>query len=318
VPDPGRLTVVLIAEEAAGVQVLEALRVAPEAPKVEIVVTTTEPGGARRPVVAEAAGRLGLAVRPTNVLSDVSFAEWIRDRHVDLLLNVHSLTVLDAAVVSAPAIGSFNLHPGPLPQYAGLNVPSWAIYLGETHHGVTLHWMNADIDAGPIAYESSFELDEIDTGLSLTAKCVRQGVPLVSQLIADAARDPALIPVLDQDAGGRRYFGREVPNDGNVIWSAPAREVVRFVRAADYAPFASPWGIPRARLEGRPVGIAKASLTGEPAEEAPGSVGPRGPRRSVMVAAADEWILVERMWRDGRGFKPSELCATGDRLADGS
>ena len=61
-----------------------------------------------------------------------------------------------------------NLHPGPLPQYAGLNVPSWAIYNGEVTHGVSLHRMDSGIDTGPIAYQASVLIGPRDTGLSLS------------------------------------------------------------------------------------------------------------------------------------------------------
>jgi hypothetical protein len=37
----------------------------------------------------------------------------------------------------------------------------------------------------------------------------------------------------------------------------------------------------------------------------------------VMVAAADEWVAVRRMWRDGRSLSPREVCSTGDRFDDG-
>jgi hypothetical protein len=37
----------------------------------------------------------------------------------------------------------------------------------------------------------------------------------------------------------------------------------------------------------------------------------------VMVAAADEWLAVRRMWRDGGALRPSEVCSPGDRLGDG-
>ena len=67
-------------------------------------------------------------------------------------MNVHSLFLIHPWS-SAPTIGSFNLHPGPLPEYAGLNVPSWAIYEGEKRsHGVTVHWMDEGVDTGPIAW----------------------------------------------------------------------------------------------------------------------------------------------------------------------
>jgi methionyl-tRNA formyltransferase len=317
VPAEGQLRVVLVAEESAGVQVLDALRSAPEAPELVAVVTETEPEG-RRPLVAAAAARLGLEVRSPSEFGSGSLSRFIGDLDVDLLLNVHSLVILRPEVVQAPRIGSFNLHPGPLPEYAGLNAPSWAIYEGRTKHGATLHWMDAGIDTGAVAYRVSFAIEDSDTGLSLTSKSVRNGVPLVLRLVADAARDPSSIPALEQDLRTRRYFGREVPNEGKVVWTVPAEEVVRFIRAADYSPFDSPWGIPRASLGGRSVGIAKASLTGEPAGDPPGSVGRSLDRGAVMVATADEWVAVRRVWRDGRYVSPGEICSPGDRLGEGT
>jgi hypothetical protein len=125
-------------------------------------------------------GRSSLPRRPgtgsTSSCVDASgrmFAEPIRKLDVDLLFNVHSLSVLDSDIVRAPHIGSFNLHPGLLPEYAGLNAPSWAIYRGGRRMLCGLHWMDAEIDSGPVAYRASFAIDSADTGLSLTAKCAR-------------------------------------------------------------------------------------------------------------------------------------------------
>jgi len=59
------------------------------------------------------------------------------------------------AVLGVPARGAWNLHPGPLPRYAGLNAPSWAIYRGEQRHGVTVHRMDRGIDTGDIAYQET-------------------------------------------------------------------------------------------------------------------------------------------------------------------
>jgi methionyl-tRNA formyltransferase len=317
VPQRRQLRLALVAEEAAGAQVLKALDAAPEAPEIAAVVTTTDSDGMRRPQVAAAAANLGLDVRPASELRSSSFPDLIRNLEVDLLLNIHSLVVLAPDIVRAPRIGSFNLHPGPLPTFAGLNAPSWAIYEGQTAHAVTLHWMDVGIDTGAIAYRASFGIEDSDTGLSLTAKCVRHGVPLVLRLVADATRDPRSIPAVPQDRTSRRYFGREVPNAGNVVWSVRADEVVRLIRAADYSPFDSPWGIPRARLGNEPVGIAKASLTGEATDALPGIVGQALPRGAIAVAAADEWVAVRRMWHNGRYIGPREICAPGDRLGDG-
>jgi len=298
--------------------VLEALHAAPESPEIAAVFTSIEADGLRRPVVAAAAARAQLDVRPAAELRSAAFADSLRDLDTDLLLNVHSLYVLGADAIGAPRIGSFNLHPGPLPEYAGLNAPSWAIYEGSTTHEATLHWMDPGIDTGAVAYRASFPVEDTETGLSLMAKCVRHGVLLVLRLIADAAQDPKSIPALAQDPRKRRYFGREIPNGGNVKWDAPAREVVRFVRAADYSPFASPWGTPQARLGGTPVGITKALVTGEATDEPPGSAGDTLDDGAVLVATADEWIAVRRMHVEGRSMAAREVLSRGDRFDVGT
>jgi methionyl-tRNA formyltransferase len=83
----------------------------------------------------------------------------------------------------------------------------------------------------------------------------------------------------------------------------PAREVERFVRAADYAPFSSPWGTPHARLRGRQVGITKASLTGDVTDQPPDSVGAVLENGAVLVATADEWLAVRRQEVQGSDLK---------------
>ncbi|MGH3996013.1 MAG: methionyl-tRNA formyltransferase, partial [Pseudonocardiaceae bacterium] len=248
---------------------------------------------------------------------DRMFSAELRRQRVDVLLNVHSLYLIDAEVLAAPGIGSFNLHPGPLPEYAGLNVPSWAIYHGETSHGVTLHWMAPRVDAGPIAFSASFPLTPTDTGLSVLAKCVQHGMPLLSELLTVLTHDSSGIPVAEQDLARRRYFGKEVPHGGWVPWTLPAKQVVDFVRACDYGPWPSPWGLPRTLISGTEIAILRAFLTGEEAVVPPGTVGaPDGD--GIRVAAADEWIVIRRLRIGGRSAAPAAVFSAGDALVAGS
>ena len=251
-----------------------------------------------------------IPLRPASEVKDPRLAERLREDAVDLLLNVHSLHLVHPEVLAAPRIGSFNLHPGPLPEYAGLSVPSWAIYHGEERHGVTLHWMEAEVDAGAIAYEKRFEIGREDTGLSLSAKCVKEGMPLVERLLEDAAR--GAVPATPQDLSRRRWFGREPPHGGRLPFELPARRIVDLVRASDYSPFPSPWGHPCARLEGREVEVMRASATGLAVDEPPGSVGPQG-----VVAAIDEWVVLERILVDGQRANPEEVLQAGMRFESG-
>jgi UDP-4-amino-4-deoxy-L-arabinose formyltransferase/UDP-glucuronic acid dehydrogenase (UDP-4-keto-hexauronic acid decarboxylating) len=151
--------------------------------------------------------------------------------------------------------------------------------------------------------------------LSLTTKCVNAGIPLVLQLIETASRAPAQIPALPQDLSQREYFGRDIPDNGNLSWAQPARQIVDFVRACDYAPFESPWGMPRTWVHECDLAICKAALTGRPAAAAPGTVGVAA-SGAVEVACADEWVRVSRVRRGHEVLAAAKILRPGDRLTD--
>jgi UDP-4-amino-4-deoxy-L-arabinose formyltransferase/UDP-glucuronic acid dehydrogenase (UDP-4-keto-hexauronic acid decarboxylating) len=305
------MRILLVAEESAGIQTLKWLA---DGDHELVAVMALEPDAALRVATVGAVARnLGFPLWSPEQVTDPSLAQRLREERVDLLLNVHSLFLVHGDVLAAPAIGSFNLHPGPLPHYAGLNTPSWAIYYGERTHAVTLHWMEPGIDAGAVAYESSFPIEREDTGLTVSAKCVRHGLPLLAELVAAAERGADAIPAVPQDLSRRRYFGREVPHGGRLDWSLPARRLVDFVRACDYSPFTSPWGHPVTRLNGDEVAVVKASASHEPSREAPGTVG-RAVDDGVLVSAADEWVVLERVQVNGCRVDAAEALPTGAML----
>ncbi len=307
------MNIVVIAEESAGIQLVKTL--AATSHRIVSVLTSTSPQNRLADVAAVARG-LGLEVVPAERVKDPALADDFRAAHVDLILNAHSLYLIHETVLDAPTIGAFNLHPGPLPRYAGLNAPSWAIYHGECAHGVTVHRMAARIDAGAIAYQKLFEISDDDTGFTLSAKCIRAGVPLMLRLVDTAAADPRAIPAIRQDLSQRRYFGREVPRNGAIAWCDSARAVLAFVRAFDYHPFRSPWGHPHAMYGDVRVGIVKAMRTGAPTAAPPGTVRVRP--SGVEVATADEWIGLSLIHVDGRYPRPGDVLADGARLADGA
>jgi methionyl-tRNA formyltransferase len=234
---------------------------------------------------------------------------------VDVILNVHSLFVMNGDVVSAPRIGSFNMHPGPLPRYAGLNAVSWALYRGETRHGVTIHKMEPAIDTGPIVYQSLFGIEANDTALSVFVKCIKAGVALMLQLLKTASAGADAIPLAPQDLAQREYFGAGIPHEGRLPWSLPAREIVNFARACDFYPFPSPWGYARSTMGGKDIAIVKTRLTGQPCDAPPGTVG-QVVGSGVHVAGGDAWIEVNKLVVDGRSVNPAELLKPGDRFVD--
>lgn len=308
------MRVVLAAEESAGVRTLRLL--AESVHEVSGVLTESSAGDRTRGLtLAAVADELGIDTLPGAAVRDPGLADLLRSAGVDVLLNVHALHVVHPAVLAAPRFGCFNLHPGPLPEYAGLNAPNWALYYGETTHGVTLHWMASGIDTGAIAYQEAFPLAADDSGFSVSATCIRHGLRLVSRLLDDLATSPCRVPAIEQDITRRRYFPRGAPHDGWIPWTEDAVHVTGLVRACDYGPWESPWG--RARMQGDDgleITVRRARRTGRPSEEPPGTIGRCG-SVEAWVATRDEWVAISHLQVAGTLTPTDLVLATGDVLA---
>ena len=91
--------------------------------------------------------------------------------------------------------GAINFHDGPLPRYAGLNAPVWAILNRETRHGVTWHMIEGGIDEGDIVEQRLFDLDAGETALTLNTKCYGAAIDSFGALVAAIETGgPARVP----------------------------------------------------------------------------------------------------------------------------
>ena len=310
-----KVRILMVGEESAAVQTLKAIRSAPASHEIVAVMTADEID-VKNASLANVATQIGVPVWPSKLVKNPDFARLVKAEQVDLILNVHSRYIVHEKVLRAPRIGAFNMHPGPLPEYAGLNCVSWALYRGESHYAVTVHWMAPKIDAGNIAYQAAFAIEEKDTPLSLTHKCVKAGVPLLERLVETAGSAPETIPSLPQDLSRREYFSKDIPDGGKLLWNRRAGEIVNFVRACDYTPFPSPWGLPTVFWEHGEMNVVKADRTHQKCDGAPGTVGECG-ESGALVASADEWVSVRELKIDGQYVKPQAVLKTGLLLHDG-
>lgn len=275
-PEP---RVVLVVEESAGMRLLRGLH----GRGADIVLVLS------RGPVGRAAAELGYDVLPPDRVTDPAFADAVAE--TDLLLNAHSLHIIAPEVLDAPSLGCLNLHPGPLPEYAGLNTPCWAIYEGAEIFGVTLHRMVPEVDAGPIASQRRWRMSGEEIALDVWSRCAREGVELILELMEGISNGVGSLPAHPQDLSRRKYFGPAPPRGGRISWEMPAAEIERFVRACDFGPFGSPWGRPRARLLDREVRVLEASVLDEPCHAEPGTARKLS-EHGFRVAGADAWLEI--------------------------
>jgi UDP-4-amino-4-deoxy-L-arabinose formyltransferase/UDP-glucuronic acid dehydrogenase (UDP-4-keto-hexauronic acid decarboxylating) len=142
---------------------------------------------------------------------------------------------------------------------------------------------------------------------------VRDGLPLIAELLAACARDPGSIPRIEQDLTRREVLLRKPPGGGVISWERSAQDLGAFLRAADFHPFPSPWGHGKTLLGERELEVVRAVVAREPAAAAPGVV-TRVAADGALVACGEGSLLLTLVRLDGRYLRAGEVLAAGTRL----
>ena len=160
----------------------------------------------------------------------------------DYVLSAANLRMLPRHFLEAPGIAAINFHDGPLPGYAGINAPVWAIVEGAREFGVTWHRMTDEPDAGAILEQELFELDPEETALSLNTRCFEAAQAAFRRLLPRL--ESGDVEGAPQDRESRTYygFGRPLPNGGVIDPRDGADAVSRLVRATDFGSYPNPVG----------------------------------------------------------------------------
>src|ERR1700742_2906486 len=129
-------------------------------------------------------------------------ADWLRSRHLDVIILAWWPYLLKGSVLdTAPVI--LNTHPSLLPYCRGKDPNFWAI-VESAPFGVTLHYVNAAIDAGDIAFQKEIPVTWSDNGGTLYQKALTEMVELFEDALPTIVH--GTIPRTPQtDAGNLHY-----------------------------------------------------------------------------------------------------------------
>ncbi|RYH01250.1 LLM class flavin-dependent oxidoreductase [Salipiger sp. IMCC34102] len=233
---------------------------------------------------------------------------------VDWVLSVANLNLVPDEVLSLAWQGAVNFHDGPLPRYAGLNAPVWALLARETDHAITWHLIEGGIDEGDILLQEPVGIADDDTAMTLNAKCYAAALKSF----------PALIDALEsgapdrraQDLAQRSYFGREDrPAAGGLIDPGDtAAGIARLVRSLDFGAYANPVARPKLRIAGVPYAVARCEPLAQGAQAAAGTVLSAGDD-SLDLAVSDGAVRLSGLTDlAGQTMLPAALVRPGDVL----
>jgi phosphoribosylglycinamide formyltransferase 1 len=129
---------------------------------IEVVAVGSDRPDAR---ALERAGAAGVATRafpddryPDRGARDLAIADWLASMGLDLIVLAGYMQILSAAFVRRFEGRIINLHPALLPSFPGLDAIGQALAHGVRVTGVTVHFVDEDVDSGPIILQRAVEV----------------------------------------------------------------------------------------------------------------------------------------------------------------
>tara|TARA_R110001592_G_scaffold52649_9_gene161339 strand:- start:48216 stop:48884 length:669 start_codon:yes stop_codon:yes gene_type:complete len=111
---------------------------------------------------------------PEREVFDAHLLKEIEKHQPDLIILAGFMRILTADFVKRYEGRMINIHPSLLPKYPGLNTHQRVIDAGDPYHGVTIHFVTAELDSGPNIIQAKVKTFENDTVESLTKRVQEQ------------------------------------------------------------------------------------------------------------------------------------------------
>ncbi len=121
---------------------------------------------------------------PENV-NDAAFLNFLCEQNVDLVVSIACPQIVREDLLHCPPKGVINIHGALLPKYRGKLPSFWVLANGEEKTGVTVHYMNEELDDGPIIIQKEVPIRPGDTLHSLV---LRSKVQFGASALAEAVQ----------------------------------------------------------------------------------------------------------------------------------
>src|SRR5688572_12442733 len=123
---------------------------------------------------------------------DSEIAAELKKRGVELVCLAGYMRLLSPEFIHAFPDRIVNIHPSLLPAFPGLDAQRQAIAAGVTESGCTVHFVDEDLDAGPVILQRTVPVLEGDTVETLSARILEQEHPAyveaVRKIVSERSR----------------------------------------------------------------------------------------------------------------------------------
>ena len=119
---------------------------------------------------------------------DQALLEQILPIEPDLVVLAGFMRILSNSFTEALSGKLINIHPSLLPEYPGLNTHKQAIENGDLMHGISVHYVNSELDGGPIITQGALRIDPSQSEAKLVNRIHKIEHAVYPKVIADITK----------------------------------------------------------------------------------------------------------------------------------
>ena len=107
----------------------------------------------------------------------------LHERKVDLVCLAGYMRLISPYFVAAFPQRILNIHPSLLPSFPGLESQRQALEYGVKFAGCTVHFVDENLDAGPIVLQATVPVEDSDTEATLSARILKEEHRIYSEAV---------------------------------------------------------------------------------------------------------------------------------------
>ena len=181
------------------------------------------------PPVKQLAVEHGIPVYQPEKLSGSDEMKELLELDSDLIITAAYGQYVPTKLLNAPTHRAINVHASLLPKFRGAAPIHYAVLTGEAETGVTIMYMEKEMDAGDIISQREIEItDEDDTGILFDKLSLLGRDLLIDTLPAIFVGDNDSIKQNEEEVSFSPMISKE---QEKIIWTRTAREIFNHVRA---------------------------------------------------------------------------------------
>ncbi|MCK4654709.1 MAG: methionyl-tRNA formyltransferase [Candidatus Cloacimonetes bacterium] len=261
------------------------------------------------PEVKTKALKLNIPVIQPEDVNSTEMISKLKEINPDIIITVAYGGYLKKEIRKLPKFGCINIHPSLLPKHRGPAPINYALFNGDKTTGNTVFKITAKMDSGPIVHQSEINIEDNENYTELYERLSKIGAEDILKVLETIEKEG--LNTISQDHSKATFSHKIMKEDTYIDWSKPAKEIRNKVRGLSETPGAV------ASFRNLSIKIIEVEILNKKTNLIPGDIIEVIKNKGIVVATADNDILLRRVQPSGKKIMTSHAFSLGARIESG-